>query len=274
MKTYPCPYCKKRYDRPSLIAHLNKHHQLEFPKNYTAIRVAYDSINHIQNGHGRCRICGNPTEWNDYRYKVLCNNPKCKEKMREEYKRNMLRVRGTYNILNDPEQQKVMLANRHISGVYKHSDGGEIGYTGEYEKKFLEFIDTFLEIPSSDIISPGPTMQYMYNGQSHIYIPDFYYLPMNLIIEIKDGGDNVNGKVNTVMRATREKTIEKERIITDRGEYNYIRLTNNQFEQLIDVFMTIKEKLLNGDESMTVKIHETYVDSIINNYFAEGTIEN
>ena len=256
MKTYPCPYCKSRYDRVSLIRHLDKHHHLEFPKDYTAVRVAYDSINHITDGHGKCRVCGKPTDWNDYRYRVLCNDPKCKEKMREEYKKNMLRVRGTYNILNDPEQQMKMLANRRISGVYTHSDGGKISYTGEYEKKFLEFVDTFLEIPSSDIISPGPTMQYQYQGQWHTYIPDFYYIPMNLIIEVKDGGDNVNGKVNGVMKSVREKTIEKERIITDKGEYNYIRLTNNQFEQLIDIFMAIKEKLMAGDESMTIRVNE------------------
>ena len=64
------------------------------------------------------------------RYNVLCSNPKCKEHMREEYKKNMLRVKGTYNILNDPEQQKKMLANRSISGKYKFTtDGGELTYT-------------------------------------------------------------------------------------------------------------------------------------------------
>ena len=61
------------------------------------------------------------------------------------------------------------------------------------------------------------------------------------------------------MRASREKTIEKERIITDRGEYNYIRLTNNDFSQLLDVFMTIKEKLLEGDVSKTYKINESVI---------------
>ena len=41
------------------------------------------------------------------------------------------------------------------------------------------------------------------------------------------------------MRASREKTIAKEKIITDRGEYNYLRLTNNNFSQLIEIFMDI-----------------------------------
>ena len=71
------------------------------------------------------------------------------------------------------------------------------------------------------------------------------------------------------MIASREKTIQKEKIITDRGEYNYIRLTNNEFTQLIEFFMEIKEKMLNDDPSMTVRIHETSVSSELD----KGVIE-
>ena len=178
--------------------------------------------------------------------------------MREEYKKNMLRVKGTYNILNDPEQQKKMLANRSISGKYKFTtDGGELTYTGSYEKKCLEFMDVVMQIPSTDILSPGPTLEYEYNGEKHFYITDFYYIPYNLIIEVKDGGDNPNNKKSVGMISSREKTIEKEHLITDKGEYNYIRLTNNNFAQLIEIFMVIKEKLLEGDVSKTYKINES-----------------
>ena len=257
-RTYKCPFCDKRLERAKLITHIDKKHEEMLPEGYDGCRYVYDTINNITDGAGKCRICGSPTDWNGSRYNVLCNNPKCKEKMRENYKKNMLRVRGTYNILNDPEQQKIMLANRKISGRYKHSDGGIIQYTGSYEKAFLEFIDNFLQIPSVDIISPGPTMEYMYNGSKHIYIPDFYILSINCIIEIKDGGENINNKQSDSMKASREKTLEKERIITNQGIYNYIRLTNNQFEQLIDLFMTMKEKAMNGDDSLTIKINESH----------------
>ncbi len=266
-RTYGCMYCDKRFERAKLINHINKCHQDMIPEGYDGARLVFDMINKTTGG--KCRVCGASTAWNGTRYNVLCDNPKCKEKMREEYKRNMLRVRGTYNILNDPEQQKLMLANRKISGIYKHSDGGQIQYFGSFERNFLEFIDNFLQIPSNDIISPGPTMEYEYNGKKHIYIPDFYILSINCIIEIKDGGDNKNNKQSDSMSASREKTIEKERIITDRGEYNYLRLTNNQFEQLIDLFMEIKAKILNGDDSKTIKINESADMSIVNNFFIE-----
>lgn len=266
-KKYKCPYCEKRLIRKDLITHIDKSHKELIPENYTAARLVYNQVNKVD--HGKCRVCGKPTAWSEKsgRYDVLCGDPKCKEHMREEYKKNMLRVKGTYNILNDPEQQKKMLANRSISGQYKFQDGGILTYTGSYEKKCLEFMDVVMQIPSKDILSPGPTLEYEYNGEKHFYITDFYYIPYDLIIEVKDGGDNLNTKDSASMKASREKTIEKEHLITDRGEYNYIRLTNNNFAQLIEVFMIIKEKLLEGDDSKTYRINESQV--VLEDYFDE-----
>lgn len=259
MKTFKCPYCDNKYIRPKLVNHINRVHREMIPEGYDAQRLVFDIVNNTTGG--KCRVCGSPTEWNPSlcKYNVLCSNPKCKETMRENYKRNMLRVRGTFNILDNPEQQKIMLANRRISGKYKHSDGGIITYTGSYERAALEFLDVYMQFPSVDIMAPGPTIEYMYKGQKHIYLPDFYIISLNMIIEIKDGGNNINNKNTPGMIASREKTIEKERIITDRGEYNYIRLTNNQFDQFIDIIIAIKEKNMNDDGSPTVRIHEGVV---------------
>lgn len=268
-KRYKCPYCENRLERAKLINHVDKSHQDIIPEGFSATRVVYNSVNKT-NG-GKCRVCGKPTEWREDtgRYDVLCKDPKCKQKMRDDYKKNMLRVRGTYNILNDPEQQTKMLANRSISGEYQFTDGGKVGYIGTYERKCLEFMDVVMQIKSEDIISPGPTMEYMYNGEKHIYIPDFYYVPYNLIIEVKDGGDNKNTKESPGMRSSRERTIEKERMITDKGVYNYIRLTDNNFQQLIEVFMEIKLALIEGDPKKTVKVNESSVDTILESVFEE-----
>lgn len=271
-KRYKCPYCELRDERKKLIIHIDKRHEEMLPEGYDGARIMYDKINHTD-GHGNCRVCKKPTSWNykAQRYDTLCSNPKCKEAMREEYKKNMLRVRGTYNILNDPQQQEKMLANRSISGKYKFRDGGIVTYTASYEKKFVEFIDNVMEISSKDILMPGPTIEYWYKGEKHFYITDCLYIPFNAIIEIKDGGNNPNNKSTPGMIASREKTVQKEKIITDRGEYNYIRLTNNEFTQLIEFFMEIKEKMLNDDPSMTVRIHETSVSSELNkNYKTKG----
>ena len=55
---------------------------------------------------------------------------------------------GKEDIMKDMEHQKMMLANRHISGKYKWSDGTEVTYTGTYERKFLECLDKILHWPS------------------------------------------------------------------------------------------------------------------------------
>lgn len=268
-RRYKCPYCEIRMERPKLIDHVNRKHSEMIPQGYTSARVVYDYVNKTTGA--RCRVCKQPTDWNEKagRYNVLCNNPACKQKMRDEYKKNMLRVKGTYNILNDPDQQKRMLANRSISGKYKFSDGGELTYTGTYEKNCLEFMDVVMQIPSKDILSPGPTLEYEYNGSKHFYITDFYYIPYNLIIEVKDGGSDPNLKDSPSMRSSRERTIQKEKLITDRGEYNYVRLTNNNFAQLIEIFMDIKQRLIEGIGYPAIIINES--TTLLNEYFTNVT---
>jgi len=271
-KKYKCPYCDNKYDRLNLINHIKAQHSDNLlTTEISAEQMVYDIANGT-NGHGRCRVCKGETTWNSRasRYNVLCDNPRCKEYMREQYKKNMIATHGTYNILNDEEQQKKMLANRHISGKYRFTDGGEVTYTGSYERKFLEFMDKFMQIPSEDIMAPGPVIRYKHNGEDHFYITDFLYIPYNLIIEVKDGGDNPNTKLSSSMKASRQKTIEKENVITNQGIYNYIRLTNNQFDQLLEIFLDIKMAILTGNTKKVVEINESTAktDTVHDNYIA------
>jgi len=273
-KKYKCPYCEGRYIRKDLIDHIDKKHEEMIPDGFTSSQIVFDLANGT-NGHGKCRVCGSPTNWNQSsgRYDVLCLKPSCKQKMRDDYKKNMLKVYGTYNILNNDEQQKKMLANRSISGKYRFSDGTMVTYTGSYEKKFLEFADKVMQIPSKDIIAPGPTIEYEMNGERHFYITDFLYVPYNAIIEIKDGGGNPNNKDSNGMRSSRLRTLEKERLITDQGIYHYLRLTDNNFMQLVDFFMDIKKGLLEGIDDKIVKINESgIVSSIDNNFVSKGKL--
>lgn len=273
-KKYKCPYCEDRYIRKDLINHIDKKHEEMIPDGFTSSQIVFDLANGT-NGHGKCRVCGGPTNWNQSsgRYDVLCLKPSCKQKMRDDYKKNMLKVYGTYNILNDDEQQKKMLANRSISGKYRFSDGTMVTYTGSYEKKFLEFVDKVMQIPSKDIIAPGPTIEYEMNGEKHFYITDFLYVPYNAIIEIKDGGDNPNTKDSNGMRSSRQRTLEKERLITNQGIYHYLRLTDNNFMQLVDFFMDIKKGLLEGIDDKVIKVNES-VDIFPSGWFADYADED
>lgn len=251
-KKYKCPFCEFKASRVDLVDHVSSNHEDMIPEDYSADRCIYDHIN--GKNYNTCMICkAKVYEWNPKinRYYNLCNNPSCRSKVREIALERHIKVYNKPTLLNDPEQQEKMLANRKISGTYTFKDGGKHTYTGSYEKNALKFMDEVLDIPSTDIQSPGPVLEYEYNGKIHKWITDIYYVPGNLFIEIKDGGSNPN---NRSMVSYREKQIAKEEMITELGKFNYIRMTNNDFNQLLEIFMDMKYEALT-EEKPKVKIH-------------------
>lgn len=244
-KRYKCVYCDHRDDRKNLIDHIINVHEDLIPEDYTATRIVFNMINKRQ--YGSCMICKGVTNWdeNKGRYDSFCSD-RCKAKYVEIRNERMMKVRGTTNMLTDEKHQEKMLANRSISGTYKFSTGGVRSYVGSYERKFLEFIDEFLHILAREIDSPGPTIPYKWKNpdtgeiEDHIWITDYYYIPFNLVFDIKDGGSNPN---NRNMKSYRSKQDAKEKAIKELGTYNYIRLTDNNFEQLVIMFMELKERI-------------------------------
>ena len=252
-KKYKCPYCEERLDRNKLPSHIDKKHPEMIPEGYTASRVAFNTINKKTIGH--CIICGKETDWNENkcRYERICNNPKCKKEYIKMTEERLKKARGITKkeMLSNPDFQNKMLKGRSISGTYKFSDGGKLEYVGSYEKNFLEFMDKFLKVKSSDIQAPGPTIEYYYDGKKHFWITDYYYIPYNLVLDIKDGGKNPN---NREMPEYRAKQRAKEKAISQLGEYNYIRLTDNQFDQLIEIMLDLKESLIELEGPYNQKI--------------------
>ena len=210
-----CPYCTFRDVKDKVISHIERKHPELIPEGYTAARVLFNYIN--KKDHGTCIVCGRETPWDDKinKYKRLCGRQVCKDKLREKYKKNMVKVFGTYNILNDEE--------------------------------FLEFLDQVLDFDGYDIMSPGPTFEYEFEGKTHKWITDFMIIPYNLVIDVKDGGDNPN---NRSMVKYRNKQKAKETMITTaQGKYSYLRLTDNQFGQLLEIFLALKERMDDPDNA-------------------------
>lgn len=266
-KKYKCPYCELRLERDKLASHIEKDHKHMIPEGYTASRVAFNTINHKEVGH--CIIDGSETEWNEdkKRYERLCKNPACHKAYVKMVDDRLKKARGVSKseMLSDPKFQDKMLKGRSISGTYKFSDGGKIPYVGSYEKNFLEFMDKFLHVESKDIQAPGPTIDYYFEGKKHFWITDFYYIPYNLVLDIKDGGSNPNTRDMAVYRA---KQNAKEKAIISGKEYNYIRLTDNQFDQLIEIMLDLKDSLMDLETKYShditrikpiVKINEGYI---------------
>ena len=285
-RKYKCPYCEERKTKVDLVHHIDRKHEEIIPENYTASRVVFNMINKKECGH--CVNCGKETKWNENTWKY---NRYCSEKCLQDYskmmKQRMKKVYGKEHLLNDPNVQEKMLKNRSISGTYKFKDGGKRDYCGSYEKKLLEFFDNVLHVESYEIETPGPVIPYEYNGKQLFWITDLYYSPANLVFDVKDGGDNPNKRE---MKDYREKQIAKENAIRKLNKYNYIRLTNNNFEQLLLILAEIKQSMLSYDNPENIiRINEfvpgtgssngfiinRVVDNVfVNSYFAQDELDD
>lgn len=249
-----CKFCDTFfYDVSDLVAHVEKKHSDEIPEDMTPWQYVYFLRTGKKNG--KCIICKNLTDWNEktHKYNRFCNNPACKEKYKEEFRKRMIGKYGKVSLLNDPEQQKKMLANRRISGVYLWSDHiHETPYTGSYEQSFLEFLDHVLNFNPEDVIGPSPhTYYYVYENEKHFYIPDFFIPSLNLEIEVKDGGDNPNThqKIQSVDKV-KEKL--KDQVMISNNAFNYIKIINKDNQRIIKYLEKAKENFIEGKEDSLI----------------------
>ena len=268
-KRITCKFCgeyMKSYD--SYVSHIESSHSESIPQDMTAWRFVY----YLKTGktHGSCIICKNETEWNEktHKYHRFCNNPKCKEKYVETFQNRMIGKYGKVNLLNDPEQQKKMLANRKISGVYIWRDHvHETPYTGTYELSFLKFLDEIMEFNPEDVIGPSPhTYFYIYEGQKHFYIPDFFIPSLNLEIEIKEGTNN-HPKIQAVDKV--KERLKDEVMKSNSNSFNYIKIIEKNNFRFIEFLDEAKKRFLNGDKRPIVMC-----ESVEDNLFDELITEN
>ena len=250
-RKYKCPYCDFRAIRHVLVEHVENVHSDYISDEFPASRIVFNSIN--KKKHGTCIVCGTKTKWNDdvWRYERICSD-RCRGIFYEEKKSKIVDKYGKAHLLNDPEQQQKMLNNRKISGEYRHSDGGRLSYVGSYEKNLLEFMDSVMNIPSKHIQTPGPILSYEFKGDELVWITDMYYEPYNLIIEVKHGGKNKN--THPGMKENAEKQRAKDLLFTNKGlNYNYLKITDNNFAQLLHIFAELKFNMVNEENDSDIK---------------------
>lgn len=243
-----CNHCDSFFfDMGDFASHLERKHAELIPEDMVPWQYGY----YIKTGkkNGKCIVCGKPTKWNEttHKYKRFCDNPKCIEKYKETFRNRMIGKYGKTTLLNDPEQQRVMLANRSISNSYLWSDHiHKTVYTGTYELSFLEFLNEVLYFDPTDIIGPSPhTYYYIYNNTRHFYFPDFYIPSLNLEIEIKDGGDNPNmhHKIQDVDKI--KEKLKDEVMISNRNTFNYLKITNKNNMRFLDYLERAKMQEIN-----------------------------
>lgn len=258
MKVVKCKFCDNRFtDFDKYVAHIEQAHNDMIPEGMSPQEFTYS----VKTGktHGNCIICKAPTNFNPktnkyYRY---CSNPKCKEKYIETFRNRMISVYGKTTLLNDPEQQKLMLSHRKISGTYEWSDHNPKHnkvYTGSYEKAFLEFLDIIMDFDPDDIMTPSPhTYIYQYENQNHFYIPDMFIPSLNLEIEIKDGGDNANmhPKIQAVDKVKEQL---KDKVMMTNKAFNYLKITNKNHRLFFDYLEKAKQRVMDDSDKLIFMI--------------------
>lgn len=249
MKKIECPLCDERYTTlDGLYEHIEEDHEDEIPKGMVVPQYLY----FLRTGktHGKCVVCKAKTEWNEVtgKYNRFCTNPKCKEKYREQFKKRMINKYGKTTLLNDPEQQRLMLSHRKISGEYKWTDGSIKTYTGTYELDFLKFLDAFMNFDSEDVFSPSPhTYYYEYKGEKKFYIPDVWIPSLNLEVEIKES-DNKHPH----MQVDREKERLKDRMMSSFKNIDYIKIVDKKYDQFFAYLDQRKEDYIKDKKSKFV----------------------
>lgn len=252
-----CKFCAFRTnDILAMAHHLEQYHGDLIPEDMTASQFYYK----LKTGkdHGSCVMCHKNTEWNEktHKYHRFCNDPKCKEKYREIFKKRMIGTHGKITLLNEPAQQKIMLAHRKISGEYLWSDGkSRFTYTGSYEHEFLKFLDLILDWDPMDLMTPSPhTYYYEYEGKKRFYIPDMFIPSLRLEIEIKDGGDNPNmhHKIQEVDKV--KERLKDEVMLTNKCNFNYIKIVNKEHKKFLQYLEKNKEQFALGIEKPIVML--------------------
>lgn len=284
---FKCTDCVDKFkELEDLYEHIEEDHESKIPSEYTVPQYYY----YRKTGKvcGRCVICKKPTEWNKStnKYHRFCKNPKCKNEYREEFKKRMIKSHGKIHLLNDPEHQKKMLANRKISGTYIWSDGTEFTYTGSYELDFLKFLDLTMGFESSDVLFPSPHVYtYTYEGEEKFYMPDGFIMSLNTEIEIKES-DNTHPKIQAVDKV-KEKL--KDDVLTSQKSFNYIKLVdknNIDFLKFLDklkiefeknpkkprLVFQINDKVSYGEGVQESVVTESYNTEVFNQRCIESVL--
>jgi hypothetical protein len=132
---------------------------------------------------------------------------------KETMKKAIEKKYGVENVMHN----KNIFTKQQISGFKaKKFRDTDLYYRGSYELDFLEKFYDKIDIEN------GPSINYLFEGENHIYHSDFYIPSKNLIIEIKS---------LYYYEKYKDKCIAKERASLDLG-YNYKFIIDKDYSDL------------------------------------------
>jgi hypothetical protein len=252
IKIYRCPICKAAFnDDIKMYKHMEFTHRNDIPEGMTARQYCFNLRNGVE--YKLCSVCKiNKTDWNEKtcRYNLICNDPNCKQVMRDRFMENYKKKHGEDYDISDPEKQKNMMYARKIGGEYTFKDGSKIRYVSSYELDFLEFYDLYLGMPSSSIEECPIYFTYKHDGKIKQYIPDYYIKPYDLIVEIKSY-ENKHPKIQAV---DKEMEILKDKAVIKDGSHNFIKVADKDYVEFVDLMKILRSNYANDKIKETDRI--------------------
>lgn len=252
-KYYKCPECKKVYNSLKPWSnHILAAHREILPDGWTPGRYFY--FLQTKKDKGSCIVCHRETEWLESRMKYarFCNDPKCKEEYRTQFKNRMISKYGRVTLLTDPEQQRKMLLAKKNTKYYDFSDGSRVPYSSSYEGHFLMILDHLFRVTGNDIMGPSPhTYYYDYTNPNDIenegrkfYIPDFWIPSLQLEIEIKQN-TSTHPKI---LRVDKVKEQEKDEMMKTIPGINYLKIVDKNYDEFYRFIINYKQRNLKDDD--------------------------
>ncbi len=258
-RVFKCPDCHMKYDKlVLLIEHVEDFHKNLIPKTNTTKQYVFNRK--YKKTRGSCVMDKKETKWDESKgkYERYCSE-KCREDARKKFQENAKRKLGTDNPASTPEHQLKTIAGRSYSGEYTFEDGGKVGYSSSYEKHFLEFIDTEMNMKSSEVEQCTIVFYYYLEGVKKFHIPDFFLPGYNVLIQNKDGGDNPNNNSYVQGIGRIRQKLADAAIVAD-GNYNYVKIVNKEYDNFINIIKVLDDRRLssntNDDNDVIICIPE------------------
>lgn len=136
---------------------------------------------------------------------------------KEQIRKTLLKNYGVEHSMQNETSFTKQQKNSYL--LKKHNKTG-LDYRGSYENDFLDFC-----FDNNINIIKGKRIEYLFKNKKHYYFSDFYYEPLNLIIEIKSKYTyNVNLELNMI----------KQKFTISSG-FNYLFIIDKKYNEFIDM---------------------------------------
>jgi hypothetical protein len=242
---HKCPLCNYSFkEKKPLYDHMEFHHGDEL-QGLSPAHLYFNYRNRarysLYNMFGKSVVSDKPTLFDEVTetYQRFADQAD-KDLNTKVFEDRMMKIHGKKRLTDDIEKQIEMLNNRSIAGVYTFTDGGQIKYLGSYEKRFLMHLDLDLNLSSNDVLGAPIQMvvDYTYEGKNKQHLPDFYIIPMQCIVNIKNDS---KPRRDLIEREYAQDKAIINTLVKGKGKGRvYLKIVENNFKEFDKLFKKMK----------------------------------